>query len=70
MTIYNGQLWLLYFELARIRLGGQTCWGTFGFHSWLCDSLSNYGKWSIFLLAYFLQVWAICVHIDLGFVIP
>jgi hypothetical protein len=69
MIIYNGQLWLLYFELASIRLGGQTYWRTFGFHSWLCVSLFNYGTWIIFLSTYFLQVWAICVDVSLGFVI-
>jgi hypothetical protein len=29
MTVYNGELWLSYFEMASIRLGGQTCWTNF-----------------------------------------
>jgi hypothetical protein len=52
-----------------LRLGGQTCWRTFGFHSWLCVSLFNYRIMIIFLLAYFLQVWVIFVHVNLGFVV-
>jgi len=31
MIGYDGQLWLLYFEMANIRLGGHTCWKTFWF---------------------------------------
>jgi len=46
--MYNGQLWLLYFELASIGLGGQTCWGTFGSHSWLCVSTFELWKYGSF----------------------
>jgi hypothetical protein len=70
MTIYNGQLWLLYFEIASIRLGGHTCWRDF--LDFIHDYVFHYlimEHGSFYLSTYFLQTWAICVHASLGYVI-
>jgi hypothetical protein len=66
MIIYNGQSWLLYFEIANIRLGGQTCRRTFGFNFWDCVQSSFMEHEFLFFFPISFKLWAICVHVSLG----
>jgi hypothetical protein len=57
------------FELANIRLGGQTYLKRLLISFLILCFYFHFGTWSIFFLANFLQALNICVHVSLGFVV-
>jgi hypothetical protein len=69
MTIYSGQWWLFYFEIASMRLGGQTHFKDFLISFLVMRFSFIFGTWITLFQPTFFKLLVICVHASLGFIV-